>query len=91
MAHLEANKKKIVNRLKRIKGQVEGIERLIEKDEDCIKTLQTLAACRGAINGLFSDLTQDHLIHHVVTNASKPNKRDQAALELAEIIKTYWK
>lgn len=91
MAHIATNTKKILNRLKRIKGQIEGIERSVTNDEDCFRTLQSLAACRGAINGLFSELAQEHLIHHVVVNAASPTKRDQAALDLAEIIKTYWK
>ncbi len=91
MAHIASNKKKVVNRLKRIKGQIEGLERLVAGDGDCIKTLQSLAACRGAIGGLFSDLVQEHVLHHVVSNVVKPSKRDQAALELAEIIKSYWR
>ena len=91
MAHIATNKPKIINRLKRIKGQIEGIERLVDNEGECIKTLQTLAACRGAINGLFSELAQEHLAHHVVSNPTKPTKRYKAAIELAEIIKTYWK
>ncbi|MCB0362028.1 MAG: metal/formaldehyde-sensitive transcriptional repressor [Bdellovibrionales bacterium] len=91
MAHIVSNRDKIIKRLRRIKGQVEGVERLIEGEQDCFKVLQSLAACRGALNGLFAELTQEHLMNHVVSNSVKPTKQDKAALELAEIIKTYWK
>jgi len=91
MAHISANRKKIINRLKRIKGQIEGIERLVEDDGECFKTLQSIAACRGAINGLFSELAQEHILHHIVSDPKRPTKNDRAALDLADIIKSYWK
>jgi DNA-binding FrmR family transcriptional regulator len=90
MAHLSENGKALA-RIKRIRGQLEAVERAIENDSDCFKTLQTLAACKGAINGLFSDLTIEHILNHAVENSRKPNDREKAALDVAELIKKYWK
>jgi DNA-binding FrmR family transcriptional regulator len=50
MAHLAANKQQLINRVRRIAGQVEAIERALTEDADCSVTLQRVAAARGAIN-----------------------------------------
>lgn len=61
MPHTPAEKKKAITRLRRIRGQVEALERAIEKEADCGSVLQQLAALRGAVNGLISDVLESHL------------------------------
>ena len=51
MAHTGKDKERLLNRIRRIKGQINGIEKAVCHDEECSKVLQTIAACRGAING----------------------------------------
>jgi DNA-binding FrmR family transcriptional regulator len=65
MAHLAANKQQLINRVRRIAGQVEAIERALTEDADCSVTLQRVAAARGAINGLLDEIVEDHLREHV--------------------------
>ena len=61
---------KIVNRVKRLKGQINSIENAIEQPESsCIDILQQVAAIKGAINGLMSELMEQHLHHHVLKGA----------------------
>lgn len=52
MAHITANKPKLLARVSRINGQVSALERAIADDVDCIAILQQAAAVRGALGGL---------------------------------------
>lgn len=57
---------KLVSRAKRIRGQIEAVERaLSDEKEDCADTLQLLAACRGAINSLMAEVMEDHIRDHI--------------------------
>jgi DNA-binding FrmR family transcriptional regulator len=52
MAHTTKDKEKLLNRVRRIKGQISAIEKALDGDQECSKVLQNIAACRGAVNGL---------------------------------------
>lgn len=90
MTHISRDKKKLLNRVHRIRGQLEAIETMIDEDKDCSATLQTIAACRGAINGLMVEILDGHIRHHVVNPDAKPNtEQARATQELIDIIQTY--
>jgi DNA-binding FrmR family transcriptional regulator len=61
LKHSLREKTKLLNRVKRIRGQVTAVEDLIEDDGDCEMALHTLAACRGAINALMAEILEDHI------------------------------
>lgn len=48
MGHIAANKDSLIKRVKRIAGQLQAVERALESDLDCAKTLHLVAATRGA-------------------------------------------
>ncbi len=50
---IEAKRKALVSRLKRVEGQVRGLQRLLENDEDCEKVAQQMAAARKALDKAF--------------------------------------
>src|SRR3546814_4761644 len=52
MPHSPEEKKKVLTRIRRIRGQCEGLERALEAGADCGPVLQQIAAIRGAVNGL---------------------------------------
>ena len=56
MAHTTRNKKKLLDRVSRIRGQLNGIESAIQEDRDCGNVLLTLASCRGAMNSLMAEI-----------------------------------
>ncbi len=92
MAHTVRDKQKLLNRVRRIRGQIEGVERALDEEQDCYRVLQSLAACRGAINGLMAQLIEGHLRFHVVNPDVDPtSSQSQAAQELIDIIKAYLK
>ncbi len=93
MSHTTKNKQNLVGRIRRIKGQLEAVERQLETDEhDPYEVLQTLTACRGAMNGLVASIIEGHVRHHVI-NPETAGSADQteAVEQLIEIIKTYLK
>ncbi|MDO5289532.1 MAG: metal-sensing transcriptional repressor [Pseudomonadota bacterium] len=61
MPHSPEDKKRAITRLRRIRGQAEALERTIAEGAECGPVLQQLAAMRGAVNGLMSDVLQGHL------------------------------
>lgn len=92
MAHTQKEKTQLLNRSRRIRGQIEGVIRLLEEDADCSKVLQAIAACRGAMNGLMHQVLEGHILEHVVDKSRKPTKeQSEAANELVGILKTYLK
>lgn len=90
MAHLVRDRKKLLNRVHRIRGQLDAIERAIEEGHDCPSTLQTIAACRGAMNGLMVQFLEGHIRHHVIDPAQEPtSEQGEAAQELIDVIRSY--
>lgn len=91
MSHTTKNKAKTLSRVRRIKGQVEAIERGLEGDSECEDILQLVASCRGALNGLMAELIEGHLKFHVLVEGQKtlPSQRE-AADELIAVVKRYF-
>ncbi len=82
MAHTVREKTKLVNRVKRIRGQMEAVERALESDIGCADVLHRLSAVRGALNGLMAKVMEDHIRYHVAGRAD-------AAEELIDVVNTY--
>jgi DNA-binding FrmR family transcriptional regulator len=91
LSHTTKNKAKTLSRVRRIKGQVEAIERGLEGDSECEDILQLVASCRGALNGLMAELIEGHLKFHVLVEGQKtlPSQRE-AADELIAVVKRYF-
>lgn len=90
MAHTVRDKRKLRNRVGRIRGQVEAIDRALANEEECSQTLQLIAACRGAINGLMAEVIEGHIREHLVNPDTAPTPgQSQAAQELLDVVKTY--
>ena len=90
MSHLSRNKSKLITRLRRIKGQVEGVERALESEAACGEILRQIASVRGAITGLTNEVLEEHMRNHV-GDAPTSSDREQAAIEMIEILKSYMK
>jgi FrmR/RcnR family transcriptional regulator, repressor of frmRAB operon len=90
MTHTIRSKHKLRSRVGRIRGQVEAIDRALANEEECANTLQLIASCRGAINGLMAEVIEGHIRSHLVGPKELPtSERSQAAQELLDVVKTY--
>lgn len=90
MAHVIRDKKKLLHRIRRIRGQVEAIERALEAEAECAETLHTISACRGAIDALMAEVIEGHIRFHVVDPDKRPtSEQSRAAQELIDVVKLY--
>ena len=88
MKKVSQGRAKLLHRVKRIKGQVEAVERALGDDqEECADTLQLLAACRGAINGLMGEVLEGHIRDHIA--GGRPSR--EVTDDLIEIVRAYLK
>ncbi|WP_313591592.1 Ni(II)/Co(II)-sensing transcriptional repressor DmeR [Agrobacterium cavarae] len=88
MSHTIRDKDKLLARIRRMKGQMEAVERALEGGKPCGNVLQLLASVRGALSGLTGEVMQEHLHEHVL-HAANDEERAKAAEELAQVLKTY--
>ncbi|WP_173911952.1 metal/formaldehyde-sensitive transcriptional repressor [Acinetobacter sp. Marseille-Q1618] len=87
MSHLQHDKK-VLNRVKRLKGQIHAVEDALNQPElSCIDVLQQVAAIKGAVNGLMNELIENHLRHHVLTDTEAVN--EQELQEFLKLLKRY--
>jgi DNA-binding FrmR family transcriptional regulator len=92
MAHTIKNKSKLIARVRRIKGQVEAVERALEAEIGCTDVLMLVASLRGAVQGLTAEVMEDHIRNHVVNpDADIDPERARGATELIEAVRTYLK
>ncbi len=93
MSHPRAPQQKqdLINRIRRIAGQVEAVERALAEDADCAVTLQRVAAVRGAVNGLMDEIVAEHLREHVAHPGLTDAERAKGAEELSVVIRRYSK
>lgn len=93
MSHTTKNMAKMLTRVRRIKGQVEAIERVLEGEANsqCEDILQLVASCRGALNGLMAELIEGHVRFHVISPGQKAAPSQlEAADELIAVVKRYF-
>jgi DNA-binding FrmR family transcriptional regulator len=91
MSHTIDEKKKLLTRVRRIKGQLTAIERGLEQEISCSAILQQIASCRGAIGGLMSQVLEGHIKQHVLAPGHCGSSEIGAAEDLIAVIKTYLK
>ncbi len=92
MAHTIREKTKLLNRVRRIRGQVEALERALEDEKGCAQVLHLVAGVRGAITGLMAEVMEDHIRFHVVDPAQERDaEKAQGAAELIEAVHAYLK
>ena len=90
MGHVEKEKTKLLNRLRRLRGQIEAIERAVGADQECSRVLQQATACRGALDGFIAEVIEDHIREHMINPAASPeDPYRRAAEDLIDIVHAY--
>jgi DNA-binding FrmR family transcriptional regulator len=90
LTHTKSEKLKLLNRIRRIRGQIEAVERALEEEKGCATVLHSIVAARGAMNSLMTEVIEDHIRLHVVDPA-KDAERSRGAEELIEAVQAYLK
>jgi DNA-binding FrmR family transcriptional regulator len=86
----DTEKRAVVNRLKRIEGQVRGIQKMVEEDRYCVDILVQISAINAALKKVGFSLGERHA-KHCVSSAVKSGEGDEAIEELLEVMKQFSK
>ena len=90
--HTVHEKQKLLARVRRMKGQVEAIERALEGEAGCGQVLHLIAGVRGAMAGLMAEVVEEHVRSHLVDPAMHPGALQQDAVEqLLDVVRSYLK
>jgi DNA-binding FrmR family transcriptional regulator len=84
--------KKILLRVRKIRGQTQAIEKALEDNVECGAILQQqICSVRGAINGLMNEMLEVHLKDTLVSGETTEQQRKEELAEIAKILKSYLK
>jgi FrmR/RcnR family transcriptional regulator, repressor of rcnA expression len=90
VSYAKRERLKLLNRVRRVRGQVEAVERALDEEQGCAAVLHLIVAARGALNSLMTEVIEDHIRVHVVDPA-KDAERTRGADELIEAVQAYLK
>ena len=92
MTHTIREKQKLVARVRRIRGQVEAIERALDSEAGCEQVMHLIAGARGAMAGLMAEIVESHVRSHLVDADKHPGALNtEAADSLLDVVRTYLK
>ena len=92
MAHTVEEKKRLLNRVRRIKGQVGAIEKVLDQEGECSEVLHNIAACRGAMDALMAEVIEGHIRFHILASGGNAtDEQERAADDLVTALRAYLK
>jgi DNA-binding FrmR family transcriptional regulator len=89
MSH-DREKIKMLQRLRKLRGQLDAVERSLVADEECGGQLMLLAAVRGGVNGLMGEILETHIRFHL-TDGSKEQIAPELGEDLIDLVRAYLK
>jgi DNA-binding FrmR family transcriptional regulator len=90
MALQEREQTKLQQRIRKLRGQLDAVERSLAAHEDCGGQLMQLAAVRGGINGLMAEVLETHIRFHL-TDGAREKIAPELAEDLIDIVHAYLK
>ena len=91
MSHTQKDQKKLLNRVRRIKGQAIALENSLTTEPECMAVLQQIAALKGAVNGLMKEVLEGHLREHLGAENISPAQRQVEVEQVITVLKSYLK
>jgi DNA-binding FrmR family transcriptional regulator len=88
---MDKEQQKLVARIKRIRGQVDSIERSLTGGDDCAEILMLLANVRGGINSLMAEVLEDHVRLHLLSPERSTANPNELAEDMIELVRAYLK
>ena len=86
--HPEAERQALKLRLRRVAGQLKGIETMLDRECDCAEILNQLVSARRALKSLSEKIIHQHL-HHSIKQAARDDSGRRALRELVEVLERY--
>lgn len=92
MAHTQEEKKRLLNRVRRIMGQVAAVERTLDQEGECAEVLHNISACRGAMDALMAEVIEGHIRFHILAGGdAATDEQTRAADDLVAALRAYLK
>lgn len=91
MSHTQKDQKKLLNRVRRIKGQAIALENALATEPECMAVLQQIAALKGAVNGLMKEVLEGHLREHLGAEDITAEQRHEEVEQVITVLKSYLK
>lgn len=91
MPHSPAEKKRVLGRVRRVRGQLDALEAALEKGAECGPVLQQIAAIRGAVNGLMAGVLESHLREEFTNLIDTTDAQRSSIDEVVSLVRTYLK
>jgi DNA-binding FrmR family transcriptional regulator len=91
MPHSPAEKKRVLGRVRRVRGQLDALEAALEKGSECGPVLQQIAAIRGAVNGLMAGVLESHLREEFTNLVDTTEAQRSSIDEVVSLVRTYLK
>ena len=88
---MDKEKQKLLARVKRIRGQVDSVERFLTGNDDCGDILMLLANIRGGVNSLMAEVLEDHIRLHMVSTDKPTPLSHEIAEDLIGLVRAYLK
>jgi DNA-binding FrmR family transcriptional regulator len=91
MPHSPAEKKRVLGRVNRVRGQLDALQTALEQGAECGPVLQQIAALRGAVNGLMAGVLESHL-REEFSNLTDTSETQRSSIdEVVSLVRTYLK
>ncbi len=84
----DKDKQLLLNRLKKIEGQVRGIHKMVENDRYCVDVMVQISAINAALKKVGFAMMEDH-VNHCVADAIKTGTGEETITELMQVIKQF--
>jgi FrmR/RcnR family transcriptional regulator, repressor of frmRAB operon len=92
MSHTIREKHRLLVRVRRLRGQVEAIERALEQETGCDKVMHLIAGVKGATSSLMAEVMEDHVREHFVAAKHRSvGSLSEAAEQLIDVVHAYIK
>jgi DNA-binding FrmR family transcriptional regulator len=89
MPHTAEEKKRVLTRVRRLRGQIDALERVLEEGAECGPVLQQIAAVRGAVNGLMSGVLESHLREEFMQWGTASESQQASIDEVVSLVRSY--
>jgi DNA-binding FrmR family transcriptional regulator len=89
--HSPEEKKRVLARVRRVRGQLDALESALQAGAGCGPVLQQIAAIRGAVNGLMAGVLESHLREEFTTLVNTSDAQRASIDEVISLVRTYLK
>ncbi|RDK00262.1 formaldehyde-responsive transcriptional repressor FrmR [Paraburkholderia lacunae] len=91
MPHTPEEKKRVLARVRRVRGQIDALERALAEGAECGPILQQIAAVRGAVNGLMAGVLESHLREEFSHVAETTESSQKSIDEVVSLVRSYFR